>query len=112
MTFKTADGKEVIEDGERFVVNLLMMDSQQRAIAGSVAFDAAGHRPGYVHLTDADARRRAEMYANYQRSLSDRWREPPAQNSNAPANTATVEDAYRAYDETTSGRWRGDGARS
>jgi hypothetical protein len=47
-----------------------LMDVQQRA----VSLDAAGHRPGYVMLSDAEREPRAALYRDHDERLSARWK--------------------------------------
>jgi len=119
MTTRTADGEEVLEDGESIVVRMHMMDSVQRAVAArTTVVDTVGHRPGNLALTDADAdrQRRALLVDAYDRRVGDAWKNPTAvlvaatndkaPRQRAPSPAADREAMYSIYDRAVSERWR------
>ena len=103
---KTTDGKEVLEDGERLVVNVMLMDAQQRALAASII--PIMHRPGFVQLTDADKAARQTMYDQADKRLNERWKNPaPVNRADTvhPARDARL-DAYAHYQDRITNAWR------
>jgi hypothetical protein len=103
------DDRRPLKDGEKLVVNMMMMDSVQRAVAaafdGSV-FDASRHRPGW-RVGDAaqeDARTRA--YDEMCRRAENAWRSPQRIEQDreracdaARIDVMTAGDAQRKRDE-------------
>ena len=82
MTSKTKDDdrrqEEVLKDGEVLTVRVhhdgVAAAGHRR---GTAALDAAGHRPGYVMLSDAERERRAALYRDHKERLSARWKGAP-----------------------------------
>ena len=114
MTTKTKDGKEVLEDGERFVANVMLMDAQQRAVAAlqpqADALGGSGHRPGYAMLSDAERERRAALYRDHDERLSARWQSPSDIKTTDDATRSTGDarlDAYARYQDRVTNAWRG-----
>ena len=87
-----------------------MMDSMQHAVAGdAVVVDAAGHRPGYARLSDAERERRDSLYRDHDEKLSARWRSPPATASATEIRQSTGDarlDAYARYQQHITDAWR------
>jgi hypothetical protein len=120
LKIRTEDGeREVLEDGERITVGAMLMDSVQRTVASTVVFDAAGHRPGGLMLTDADKQKRETLYRAYDAALTERWKAPPPvatpNNHKEPVNALNAQigagaDAYSNYDRKIAERWRGTAA--
>src|SRR5262249_41959264 len=63
------DDDEILENGQTLKVPMSAMDAQQRHVA-------ALFRPGYVGLTDEQARIRQSARNEYIAKLSDAWRGP------------------------------------
>lgn len=121
---KTADGKEILEDGERLTLGVTMMDAQQRMVADAKKLPSfVGHRPGGLALTDAERQKRTALYATKDRMVADAWRDAapsipatPAVNlANAqpsttkklePKEMATREAAIATYNERISSAWK------
>jgi hypothetical protein len=100
--------KEIIEDGQTIKVSMMLMDGVQAAVAAdAVIFDAAGHRPGYVQLSDAERNRRTTLYQDYDNRLSERWRTPqPTANATGVKTGDARLDAYSNYQERIVSAWR------
>jgi hypothetical protein len=82
------DDGEVTRDGESVRVRLNMMDSMQRAV-----FDAYGHQPGYVRLTDAQAKLRREARDAMIRRVTTAWkRDAPPPEFTCPSCKGTGKD--------------------
>ncbi len=107
---KTIDGKEIVEDGERISIGVMLMDAQQKAVADkTVVFDTVGHKPGGMVLTDADKKKREQPYRDYDAVLAARWRSspPPIIPTEAKRSIGDARsDAYEAYQERVSNAWR------
>lgn len=116
---ETEDDDQVARDGERVIVQLHLMDTQQRILAthAQIMGSAANllHRPGYAPMTDAQRQRIADAYDRSDEKLSMRWRNPPAidaakrtQGQHTPALANDDRAAmYGAADNKLSQRWRG-----
>jgi hypothetical protein len=123
------DEEAAVRDGRYVRVPMVLMDSLQRAVAGASPFardgltvrDAyggtPGHKPGYCFAGDKKAEQRlSDAYAEYDRQLVDRWRNPSTATASAdgkPPAPAAMSDAerreaaYRLYDQQLTERWIG-----
>ena len=102
----------VLLDGEALVVELSFMDTK-----GFIVHDGhgnpAGQRPGFLY-SDANEqveRARADAYAEYNRTIQERWRgqrSSPTPSDKAVFNSpeAALAAAYAEYDKTIQERWR------
>src|SRR5262249_10837827 len=73
---RSTDGYEMIEDGGRVTVNMMVMDSMQSEISRQM-FDARDHQPGFRHASDAErAAVRDARDAMIERA-ENAWRSPP-----------------------------------
>lgn len=112
MTIRTEDGREVLEDGERLSINMMLMDAQQRTVAtrAILANDAAiGHRPGSLPLTDTERARRTALYRDHDKRLGERWKNPLPTVSKPDATQLTGDarmDAYAHYQDQITNAWR------
>jgi hypothetical protein len=104
--------KKILRDGEVYRVPILVMDSQQRAVAASQP-GTVGHRPGSLPITDADRAARVARQAAADAKLCDRWKHPPATQVTTappPAPTTDVAALYAKRDKALSEAWKGGAA--
>lgn len=105
MTKKIEDDEDVIRDGEKLCVSVMLMDSMQRAVAGNVAVPVM-HKPGYATLSDAQARDREATYSAYNTRVSQAWKNSGTV-IRADAQTGDARlDAYARYQARVSRAWR------
>ena len=107
---RAEDEGDVARDGETVTVRMPMMDGLQHAVAGdAVLIDTAGHRPGYVQLSDAERERRDSLYREHDEKLSERWRTRPPAASATAARHSTGDaraHAYARYQQHVTDAWR------
>ena len=107
--FDDDDDRRVLKDGEKLVVNMMMMDSVQRAVAaafdGSV-FDASRHRPGWRTGDAVQQEARDKAYDEMVERTSNAWKSPQrierdreAACDAARIDVITAGDAQRKRDE-------------
>lgn len=117
---KRVTRKGILEDGDRMVVKMTMMDAANPALVAGAAlaaavkrneqFDARGHRPGFLSTQDAaggDAAREARDAI-----VRDAWRNPPPvvdqgrQQTQTPTSTLTHDELITARDKRLENAWR------
>jgi hypothetical protein len=121
----------ILRDGAHLRVHMYAKDGAplpgftdvQRAIAAShdaVTFDASLHKPGHRFPSGTtDAAKRAAMYADADRALSDAWRSKAPPTGSYPEGTShegsactvdgaqqTMDAAYAEYDLRIQNSWR------
>lgn len=115
MTHKVDDDEDdkIVKDGQRLVVSMSLMDGMQRVVATHpIVSGEPLHRPGAVSISDTDRAQRAAVYNGYNKTLADRWKNPPpvlpGVTDAKPAPTAARDHAamYDRYDAKVSERWR------
>jgi hypothetical protein len=110
------DDEEIVIDGQRVRVPMMLMDEVRHAIGtgGAPIRDAfglpAGHRPGYCFEPTSAADPRPASYAEYEARITNSWRgeeravatptDPPSLPSDTPVN------AYEAYESYLREAWR------
>lgn len=112
---KMEDEEEhIAKDGETITVPFMMMDGQQkevRQLIDSKTLPALNTRPGFAQMPAGDAERRHKMYADADKKLSERWKNPPAATQDAAAKPAPIKQGmaalYDRRDKALSERWRG-----
>lgn len=100
------DEQELLRDGEKIRVPLLMMDALQRDVRNHFqmrTLDAASHRPGYRYPARATKDQLAEANEN--------WREPGAvellvRDAGVDFAREQLADAYAAYNADVTTRWQ------
>lgn len=96
---------EVLQDGERLVVKLQLMDHRSPAVHDGMGREA-GHRPGFLFSSspsEADMTLDAAR-ADYVRNLSNAWRNPSA--ARPASASALTEDAYADHEKWLVNSWR------
>jgi hypothetical protein len=74
----------------------------------------AGQRPGFLYNDANDEQARIDAYAEYDKAIQERWRQPrrqPTKQSEPELRTfvsqeAALAAAYSEYDKTIRERWR------
>jgi hypothetical protein len=104
----TEDDDNVLRDQQVLRVPLYAMDSLQRSVRAHRLQDAlgnpAGYRPGPVYLVGLDDTPARKAASDYERFLSDAWKDKGPQPVNM--NVVTPTHAYRAYVEQLGDAWR------
>ena len=101
----------ILKDGECLRTSIHLMDSMQRAVAGSPSInDFVGHRPGYAPINDQDRQRRRDMQAGYNAIVGDRWKSPAVTESRDSASSSLQltkrSQASASYNERITNAWR------
>lgn len=105
------ENEKVVRDGRKISVAAYMMDSKQAPAADAV--QPLRGQPGFATITDADKDRRTKLYADADKKLSERWKNPstpaPATPSKAAATQTPATDMAALYDKRDrelENRWR------
>lgn len=117
MKSRTEDDDDIVQDGQRVSVPLMLMDSVQQAIAATGA-GTARNKPGFVAADSANVEARQALYDAADRKLSEAWKNPaplPASSvddhkpaAKPPAAAATdLAALYDTADKRLCERWRG-----
>lgn len=99
----------VLADGESFSIAFNFMDAMP-------VFDSAGHRPGFVSVTDTAQDQRVQVYLDRKVALSRQWQDvaplPSAAPQAAPVTTAALKltgdarvDAYARRNAALERQW-------
>lgn len=103
---------EVIKDGQTVTVRMNLMDSAldtvQRAIIAAQQSNTL-HAPGSLATTDAERDRRAKLYEDRDKRLTDAWKNPPSLDPGQTVRTitpASSADRYAARDARLEQAWR------
>lgn len=78
----------VLQDGDKLVVRMQMMDASNTGLAAAAAladavrrneqFDARNHKPGYASRDAASTASVEKVLANRDAALTNAWRQPPS----------------------------------
>lgn len=106
---------DVLKDGEVYRVPIMLLDGVSKVVAeslGAMDMNVDDNRPHFASQTDADRKRRQQLYVDAEQRLCDRWKHPtplaadvvkPA--ASQPTGDAK-QDAYDNYDRHISERWK------
>jgi hypothetical protein len=78
------DDRRLLRDGEKLVVNMMMMDSVQKAVAASM-FDASLHRPGPRYASDEQRAAADKAYQEMKARASRAWASPERRQADSEA---------------------------